>query len=95
MQIIEAPKFKKTVKKLHPNQKADLDNAINEIINNISLGHAKKGDLTGIMVHKFKMQKQLTLLSYSYDDEKITLYLISVGSRENFYQQLKRQIKDD
>lgn len=38
MNVIQTSLFKKTVKKLHPNQKKDLDNAIKAIINNPSLG---------------------------------------------------------
>ncbi len=95
MQIIESPKFKKSVKKLYPNQKADLDLAIRTIVNDLSIGEEKAGDLTGVLVYKFKIQKQLTLLSYTYDDEKIILTLLSVGRHENFYDKLKRQIEND
>ena len=95
MQVVLTPPFKKIVKKLKPNQKADLDKAIEDIMQDPSIGSLKKGDLTGINVYKFKMVGQEQLLAYLYDDGRIILTLLSVGSRENFYQQLKRQIKGD
>lgn len=89
MQILQTPSFTKTVKKLHPNQKKSLDDAVRAIVQNPALGEAKKGDLAGIHVHKFKMQNQLTLLAYSYQEDIITLTLLALGSHENFYRDLK------
>ena len=44
-----------------------------------------------VFVYKFKMDKQLVLLAYSVsDDEIMTLYLLKLGSHENFYRDLKR-----
>nr|WP_143873888.1 type II toxin-antitoxin system RelE/ParE family toxin [Catenovulum sediminis] len=44
------------------------------------LGEQKKGDLSFLRVCKFKMEKQLTLLGYSYEDGTVTLELIAFGS---------------
>ena len=88
-QILQTPTFKKTVKKLHKNQKTDLDNAIKELMKEPLLGEQKKGDLSFLRVHKFKMIKQLTLLGYSYEDGTVTLELMVLGSHENFYRDVK------
>ncbi|MBL4589969.1 MAG: type II toxin-antitoxin system RelE/ParE family toxin, partial [Alphaproteobacteria bacterium] len=80
----------KIVKKLHKNQKKDLDEAVQEIINNTSIGDEKVGDLSGVSVYKFKMVKQLTLLAYKYEDQTITLTLLALGTHENFYRDLKK-----
>ena len=88
-QILQTPTFKKTVKKLHKNQKTDLDNAIKELMKEPLLGEQKKGDLSFLRVHKFKMIKQLTLLGYSYQDGTVTLELMVLGSHENFYRDVK------
>ena len=88
-QILQTPTFKKTVKKLHKNQKTDLDNAIKELMKEPLLGEQKKGDLSFLRVHKFKMIKQLTLLGYSYQDGTVTLELMLLGSHENFYRDVK------
>jgi len=91
-QVLQTPTFKKTVKKLKPNQKQDLDKAIKELIENPLLGEQKKGDLTFLRVHKFKMSKQLTLLGYSFDENVLTLELMALGSHENFYRDVKRGV---
>lgn len=88
-QVLQTPTFKKAVKKLHKNQKAGLDTAIKELIEDPLLGQQKKGDLSFLRVYKFKMVKQLTLLGYSYEDGTVTLELMALGSHENFYRAMK------
>lgn len=89
--VSQTPTFKKAVKKLHKNQKADLDDAIRKLMKEPCLGEMKKGDLSFLRVYKFKMVKQLTLLGYSYEDGSITLELIALGSHENFYRDVKKR----
>ena len=88
--VLQTPSFKKAVKKLHKNQKIELDSAIKKLIKNPLLGDQKKGDLIFLRVYKFKMLKQLTLLGYSYEDGTVTLELIALGSHENFYRDVKK-----
>ncbi|WP_028582030.1 type II toxin-antitoxin system RelE/ParE family toxin [Desulfogranum japonicum] len=88
-QVLQTPTFKKAVKKLQQNQKKDLDKAVNELIENPLLGVQKKGDLTFLRVYKCKMNKQLTLLGYSYEDGTVTLELMALGTHENFYRDIK------
>ena len=88
--VLQTPSFKKAVKKLKPNQKKYLDNAIKELISKPTLGEQKKGALSFLRVHKFKMSKQLTLLEYSFNDGTLTLELMALGSHENFYRDIKR-----
>lgn len=78
--------FKRAYKRLHPNQKADVDDAIDNIVSDPTLGEAKKGDLAGVFVYKFKCNGQLTLLAYEYDSNSRLLLLL--GSHENFYRSL-------
>lgn len=80
--------FRLAYKRLHPNGKADVDDAITEIIKDPTVGEPKKGDLAGIFVYKFKCNGQLTLLAYEYDD--VSRLLLLLGSHENFYRTLKR-----
>jgi len=91
MQILQTKRFQKAVKKLHANQKTDLDKAIKQLAINPEIGELKKGDLTGVRVYKFKMQNQLTLLGYRFIDDEPCLLMLSVGSHENFYRDLKSQ----
>lgn len=90
MEVLQTTSFRRNVKKLHANQKADLDTAIKKIIEKPDIGEAKTGDLDGVFVYKFKMVKQLTLLAYSFEKERIILTLLALGSHENFYRDLKR-----
>lgn len=87
--VLQTPTFKRAVKKLHKNQKIELDNAIRELIENPLIGVQKKGDLSFLRAYKFKMTKQLTLLGYSYEDGNVTLELIILGLHENFYRDIK------
>ena len=91
-QVLQTPAFKRTVKKLKPNEKQDLDKAIRELIEAPLLGDQKKGDLAFLRVHKFKMNKQPTLLGYSFNEDVLTLELMALGSHENFYRDVKRGI---
>ena len=88
--VVQTPTFKRAVKKLKPNQKSDLDNAIKQLMLDPFLGEKKQGDLSYLRVYKFKIVKQLTLIGYSYLDSSVTLELLMMGSHENFYRDLKR-----
>jgi len=89
--IYQSPAFGKKVKKLMKQEKNDLDNAVLDILNYPAIGDEKRGDLSGVFVHKFKINNQLTLLSYSYTDSEINL--LTFGSHENFYRDLKKYKK--
>lgn len=91
--ILQTAKFERAVKKLKRNQKADLDTAIQAVINDPGIGTRKTGSLSHIQVYKFKMANQLTLLAYHYDKGELVLELVSYGSHENFYRNLERHEK--
>ena len=88
MKVLQTNNFKKTVKKLQPNQKRDLDKAIKKLINQPSLGSLKSGDLKGVRVYKFKLLNQLALLAYTCSGK--TFILLAFGGHENFYRNLKK-----
>ena len=88
MQIVQTRNFQQQVKKLHTNQKRDLDNAVKVIAHNPLIGEAKKGELSAVRVYKFKMVNHLTLLAYRFVDKELQLILLAVGSHENFYRDL-------
>lgn len=93
IRILQTPSFKKAVKKLHKNQKADIDVAVKELIEDPLLGVQKKEDLSFMRVYKFKMIKQLTLLGYSDENGALVLELMTLGSHENFYQDAKNSFE--
>jgi hypothetical protein len=85
--VFEGSGFKRAYKRLHSNQKADVDAAVAAIVADPDLGDAKVGDLAGVFVYKFQCVKQTYLLAYEYDPE--TRMLLLIGSHENFYRSLK------
>ena len=89
MRLLVIPTFDRITKKLHRQQKADLDDAVRAVACDTTVGETKVGDLAGIQVYKFKMASQLCLLAYRVLDEK-TVKLLMVGPHENFYRDLKR-----
>ena len=88
IQVIQTNAFLRAYKRLQSNQKDGVDQAIADIIRDPAIGEAKKGDLSGVYVHKFDCVNQLFLLAYEYDPTVRVLLLI--GSHENFYRNLKR-----
>ena len=88
VQVLQSASFARAYKKLHKNQKIDVDAAVEIIIKTPDIGEPKRGDLAGVHVYKFKSQHQLMLLAYEYDPQ--TRLLLLLGSHENFYRNLKR-----
>lgn len=89
MRILVTPTFERTVKKLHRQQKANLDEAVRVVASEPEIGEIKVGDLAGVRVYKFRMGNLLCLLAYRILDEN-TLKLLMVGPHENFYRDIKR-----
>ena len=89
IQVFQTNTFKKAYKKLHANQVKAVNEAILEVINAPSIGTLKKGDLDTVRVFKFKINTQLMLLAYTFEDEKLILTLLALGAHENFYRDLK------
>ncbi|WP_425363355.1 type II toxin-antitoxin system RelE/ParE family toxin [Candidatus Tisiphia endosymbiont of Hybos culiciformis] len=92
MHILQTNTFKKVAKKLHPNQKDCLDNAIRIILSDPLVGIEKVGDLSNIRVYKFRMIEQHTILAYMYNQREQSIILLALGSHENFYRDLKTQL---
>ncbi len=91
--ILNTPTFARAIKKLHAKDKVVVDKAVKAIADNPSIGEEKKGDLAGVLVHKFKVNKQEVLLTYQPQPDKfspLSVRLLSIGSHENFYTELKR-----
>ena len=75
--------------KMHQQQKVSLGDAVQAIAQNPELGESKVGDLLGVKVYKFMLQRQPCLLAYRVIDLQ-TIKLLMVGPHENFYRDLKR-----
>lgn len=93
LKILSTPSFNRIVKKLHAKDKKIVDIAVSAIAANPTIGEEKKGDLAGVFVHKFKVNKQEILLAYQIQPNRTKpkeLILLTLGSHENFYSDLKR-----
>lgn len=55
MRLYVAPTFERVVKKLYPQKKSDLDEAVRTLASDPECGEAKVGDLFGIRVYKFRL----------------------------------------
>jgi mRNA interferase RelE/StbE len=88
IQVVQSAAFHRAYKRLHPNQKTAVDDAVQAIVAHPEIGEMKKGDLAGVCVYKFQCVGQLALLAYEYDPT--TRLLLLLGSHENFYRELKR-----
>ena len=92
MNIQQTKLFAKQKKKLHAHQIKKLDEAVRTIAKDPNIGIQKKGDLNFVRVYKFKTNDQELLLAYqAMETDK--LILLSLGSYENFYRDLKRVLR--
>ncbi|SPZ53616.1 Uncharacterised protein [Serratia quinivorans] len=93
--VYQSRRFEKALDKLPEALQAIVEDEIDAIIANPEIGEPKKGDLAFLRVHKFQLNNRLTLLGYHWVEEKLELYLLSVGPHENFYQDQKSHRKVD
>jgi len=88
IQVLQSSVFARSYKKLHSNQKHDVEIAINTIVQPPLTGDPKRGDMASVYIYKFKSQSQLMLLAYEFDPK--TRHLLLLGTHENFYRDFKR-----
>ena len=93
--VYQSRRFEKALSKLPKSQLKIVEDEIDKIIDDPEIGELKKGDLSHLRVHKFKMDNEQVLLGYSWVEDKIEIYLLYLGSHENFYKKMKEQRKID
>jgi mRNA-degrading endonuclease RelE of RelBE toxin-antitoxin system len=91
LKVFQSPLFERQKKHLNPNEIGALDDVIKKLSDNPEIGKEKKGDLAGVCVYKFKIKAKLLLLAYEFNN--LELLLISIGSHQHFYRDLKRYTK--
>ena len=89
-EVIQSPNFARQKKKLKKNQIKKLDDAIRTILDKLTIGDAKIGDLQGVRVYKYKIGNNQILLAYEVVES--ALYLYSFGSHQNFYRELSKYL---
>ncbi|MDP1808836.1 MAG: type II toxin-antitoxin system RelE/ParE family toxin [Actinomycetota bacterium] len=90
MKIYQSRIFEKAVTKISKPGKKVLDEEIKKIVDNPFLGNEKKGDLSKVFVHKFKVKTTQYPLAYRVHEE--ALELIMIGPHENYYRDLKNYL---
>jgi len=93
--VYEAPHFRKAFKKLAEAEKMRVEDEIDLIIESPDIGEQKKGDLSYLWVHKFKLNGQLALLGYSWKEAELAIYLLNLGTHEIFYSAAKKRRSAD
>lgn len=93
--VYQTRRFEKALCKLSEAYLKVVEDQIDIIIANPEIGEQKKGDLSHLRVHKFRINQQLFLLAYAWIENALELYLLQLGSHENFYQKMKAQRKVD
>lgn len=73
-------------------EKEILDQEVRRIAQNPLIGEEKKGDLTGVFVHKFKIKTTQYLFAYRKVGHK--LELVMIGPHENYYRDLKQHLNN-
>lgn len=86
--------FKKAKKPLQ----LAIEDVVVAIQNTPSIGEEKAGDLKGVFVYKFRFNRQEYLIAYKFGETTDTLSVLwidfyQVGSHENFYEELKRYLR--
>ena len=95
LQVRFLPPAAKFIKKLKDRKLKSLyKKAIDEMCEDYTIGQEKTGDLSGIYGYDIYYNKVNYELAYMIErvDEEI-IVVIMAGTRENFYEQLKRYMK--
>lgn len=90
------PPVAKFLKKLKDKKLKRLyQEAVDKIREDYTIGEAKTGDLTGVYGYDIYYNKTNYEIAYtvSYQEDMI-IVIIMAGTRENFYDQLKRYMKN-
>ncbi|HIS46125.1 MAG TPA: type II toxin-antitoxin system RelE/ParE family toxin [Candidatus Scybalocola faecigallinarum] len=95
LQVRFLPPAARFIKKLKDKTLKELyKKAINDICEDYTIGEEKTGDLSGVFGYDIYYNKTNYELAYTIErvDEEIVV-VIMAGTRENFYDQLKRYLK--
>jgi len=105
MQANFKPPFRQFVKKAHQPLQLAIEDVVEDICAAPDLGEAKVGDLAGVLVYKFRFNRQEYLVAYRSPPkalrergdttvEFLSIDFYQVGPHEKFYEKLKRYLKE-
>lgn len=89
------PPARNFIKKIKEKRlKNEIQNAVDAISENYTIGELKTGDLSGIYCYDVYYNKINYEIAYRVSDDNVKkIVFIMVGTRENFYDELKRYFK--
>lgn len=96
MVVKYSPAIEKYFKKLKDKKlKEKYKNAIDLITKDYRIGNLKTGDLSGIYSYDIFYNRTNYELAYSVrvENDEIIIFILA-GTRENFYEELKRYLKN-
>ena len=93
MNAFYKPPFRKFVKKQARAFQLTIEDEVEKISRDFTIGEEKSGDLSGFRVHKFKFRNEQYLIAYKSQANDIIFYMI--GTHENFYRDIKRYLREE
>jgi hypothetical protein len=93
MEIYYKAPFKKFVKKQPRPFQFIIEDEVDKIKYNSSIGNQKSGDLSKFRIHKFSFKRQIFLIAYLIVEDTL-IHFYKIGAHESFYSELKRYIKE-
>ena len=81
-EVYESRRFTKALDKLSESHLVIVEDEIEKIIIDPEIGTQKRGDLSHLWVHKFKIGRLEVLLGYSWFESKLELYLLNKSSHD-------------
>jgi len=86
-------KAEKQLKKLTKKNKPlvnEFEKQIKKICKNPKIGYVKLGDLNGVWGYGFIKNRTSYRIAYIISNDELIIFIIGVGTRENFWRDLKQ-----
>jgi mRNA-degrading endonuclease RelE of RelBE toxin-antitoxin system len=90
--VIIKKRAEKFISKSEKNLKVLIKTFLDNIADNPIIGEKLKGDKKDFYAYHFKYNKKEYRIAYIVDDTKFEIYVVLIGTRENFYKELDRVI---
>lgn len=89
------PKAKRYISSLkrHPQLIKAIMHHLQSLLHDPFIGNQNKGDLKDTYSVDFRHQKTTYEIAYKINEETDVILIILIGTRENFYEELKRYIR--
>ncbi len=91
--VQDLQKFRGQFKKFYSKEQDIIRSEIRKVLQDPLMGEMKKGALSGIRVHKFKIRTQQYLLAYDVDVKVRVVCLYALATHEGFYEALQQYVQ--